>query len=99
VSLDTDIASFYGDEFTVTATLTHGTTVTTISVIYDRAGAVNVVGEIEVRNAAPTARCKTTDVSTAAKGDTLAISGTTYYIMDIEPINTEETVLHLSLNP
>jgi len=98
VTLDLDLASFYGDEFTVTATLTHGTVVTHPKVIYDRAGAVNVMGEIEVRNAAPSARCKTEDVSTAVKGDTLVIDSVTYYIIDIEPINTDETVLHLSLS-
>lgn len=97
MSVDTDIATFYGDEFTSTATFTHGVTVSSISVIFDRAGAVVQVGEMEVQTAAPVARCKTSDVSTAANGDTLVVGGTTYYVIRVEPINNEETVLHLSL--
>lgn len=100
MAIDPDISVFYStDVYGVAGTLTHNSTVTSIVVLFYRAGAVNVIGDVEVRNAAPTARCITANVSTAARGDTLAISGVTYYIMDIEPINTEETVLHLSLNP
>jgi len=96
VSVDTDISTFYGDEWTSTATLTHGVTVSSISVIFDRAGAVVQVGEMEVQTAAPLARCKTSDVSTAVRGDTLVVGGTTYYVKNREPINNEESILHLS---
>lgn len=98
MSVDTDISTFYGDEWTSTATLTHGVTVTSISVIFDRAGAVVQAGEMEVQTAAPAARCKATDVASAAEGDTLVISSATYYVVRVEPLNTEETLLHLSVN-
>lgn len=96
MSVDTDISTFYGDEWTSTATFTHGVTVASISVIFDRAGAVVQVGEMEVQTAAPVARCKTSDVSTAVKNDTLVIGGVTYYVKHKEPINNEETLVHLS---
>ena len=97
MSVDTDISTFYGDEWTSTATLTHATVATSISVIFDRAGAVVQVGEMEVQTAAPTARCKTSDVASAVNGDTLAVGGTTYYVIRVEPINNEETLVYLSL--
>lgn len=97
MSVDTDISTFYGDEWTSTATLTHGVTVSSISVIFDRAGAVVQVGEMEVQTATPVARCKASDVSSAANGDTLVIGGTTYYVIRVEPINNEETIVYLSL--
>lgn len=91
-----DIAAYY-TAFGRTATLTHGVTVSSISVIFDRAGAVVQVGEMEVQTATPVARCKASDVSSAANGDTLVIGGTTYYVIRVEPINNEETIVHLSL--
>lgn len=98
MALDVDIATFYGDEFTVSATYTHGATPATISVIFDRAGVTQAGGDMEVQNASPQARCRTSDVSSAARGDTLVISGTTYYVILVEPLNNEETLLHLSLS-
>ncbi len=98
MALDAEIATFYGDEFGVSATYTHGGTPATITVIFDRAGAIVSVGGMEVQTATPTARCKTSDVSSATRGDTLVISGTTYYVMRAEPLNNEETLLHLSLD-
>ncbi len=98
MSVDTDISAFYGDDWTSTATLTHGVTVSSISVIFDRAGAVVTVGGVDVQTAAPTARCKAADVATAAEGDTLAVGGVTYYVIRTEPLNTEETLLYLSVN-
>jgi hypothetical protein len=97
VAIDPDIAAFYStDVYGVSATFTHGVTVATIVVIFDRAGAMVTVGGIEAQTAAPQARCKATDVSTAANGDTLAIGGTTYYVSRSEPLNNDETLLHLS---
>ena len=96
MSVDTDISTFYGDEWTSTATLTHATVATSISVIFDRAGAVVQVGEMEVQTAAPTARCKTSDVASAVRGDTMVISAVTYYVSRVEPINNEESLVHLS---
>lgn len=99
MAVEHDIAVFYDtDVFGTSAKYTHSTTVKQIVVIFDRAGVVTQVGEIAVENAAPRARCKTADVSSAARGDTLLISGTTYYVIAVEPINTLETVLHLSTN-
>ncbi len=82
--------------FASAATFTHGVTVATIYVVFKRAGAVVQVGEMEVQTAAPAARCKTSDVSSAVKGDTLAVGGVTYYVKHKEPLNNEETLVHLS---
>ena len=83
--------------FASAVTFTHGVTVATIYVVFRRAGAVVQVGEMEVQTAAPTARCKTSDVASAVNGDTLAVGGTTYYVIRVEPINNEETLVYLSL--
>lgn len=97
MSIDADISTFYGDEFTSTATYTHASVAASISVIFDRAGAVVQVGEMEVQTAAPAARCKTSDVSAAVNGDTFVIGGVTYYAIRVEPINNEESLVYLSL--
>ncbi len=82
--------------FASAATFTHGTTVASIYVVFRRAGAVVQVGEMEVQTAAPAARCKTSDVSSAVRGDTMVIGSVTYYIARIEPINNEESLVYLS---
>lgn len=93
-----DLSAYYSTStFGTAATFTHGVTVSSIVVIFDRAGAVVTVGEMEVQTAAPVARCKASDVSTAAQGDTFAIGGVTYYALRIEPINNEESLVYLSL--
>jgi len=91
-----DVKPFY-DTFGVSAIFTHSSTVKSIDVIFDRAGVLGSGVELEVQNAEPLVRCKTADVSSAARGDTLVISGTTYYVVRVEPVNTLETVLYLSL--
>lgn len=97
MAIDPDISVFYStDVYGTSATYTHAGVAATIVVLFNRVGATVRVGEIEVQTAAPTARCKTTDVSAAVRGDTLVISGTTYYIMQVEPLNNEETMLHLT---
>lgn len=82
--------------FASAVTFTHGVTVATIYVVFRRAGAVVQVGEMEVQTAAPTARCKTSDVASAVRGDTMVISAVTYYVSRVEPINNEESLVHLS---
>jgi hypothetical protein len=97
VAIDPDIAVFYStDVFGTTASYTHSGTTTSIVVIFNRAGALVTVGGAEVQTAAPTARCKASDVSAAVRGDTLVISAVTYYVMRPEPINNEEVLLYLS---
>lgn len=98
MSVDEDIAAFYDGEFSQSVKYTHSTTVKYIQVIFDRAGYVSDVADSGVQNAQPAARCKTADVSSAARGDTLVIDGTTYTVIRVEPINTLETVLHLSVD-
>ncbi len=98
--LTRDMAWIYSatGPFASSATLTHGVTVTVIYVVFKRAGAVVTVGGVDVQTTAPTARCKATDVASAAEGDTLAVGGVTYYVIRTEPLNTEETLIYLSVN-
>lgn len=84
--------------FASAATYTHGVTVATIYVVFRRDGAVVEVGGVQVQTAAPVARCKTSDVSAAVRGDTLVIGGVTYYVKGKDPINNEESLLTLSLD-
>ena len=53
-------------------------------------------GEQGVGTSAPTALCKTADVPAAAEGDTLAIGGMTYHILEVQPDGTGVTLLILS---
>ncbi len=98
--LTDDPSWFYGPSapFSQEVTYTHSGATKSIYVIFYRAGILTSTGNLEVQNAQPQARCKTSDISSAARGDTLVIDGTTYYVTRVEPINTLETVLYLSLD-
>jgi hypothetical protein len=81
--MQTDLAAFFStDDFAVSATLTHGATVTTPEVIFDNAFELaNLFGFSGFETSKPFAVGKYSDFSSAAKGDTLAIAGTTYYLI------------------
>ncbi|MFH2073974.1 MAG: hypothetical protein ABIJ57_01315 [Pseudomonadota bacterium] len=93
-----DLGVFYDEnDFAVSATLTVGAVVTTISVIFSAPfrGISPATGEIETT--APEARCKTSDVSTAVHGSTLVIGGVTYNVIGKQPGEDGiETILVLS---
>lgn len=98
--MDDDLSTFYStDDFAVAATLTHDGVSTSINVLFSNPfRAMNPeTGALETT--APMARCKTSDVSASVQGDTLAIAGTTYYVIGIQPGEDGlETVLILSLD-
>jgi hypothetical protein len=90
----TDLASVFmnTDEFADSATYTHGATVATIKGIFD--DTFQVVEGVE--SSGPSFLCATADVSAAAHGDTIVVSGATYYIRGIQPDGTGTTLLILS---
>jgi hypothetical protein len=55
-------------------------------------------GGVGVESTNPSALCKTSDVSATKHGDTLAISGKTYYIIGVQPDGAGITRLILSEN-
>lgn len=68
-------------DFGVSATLTRGATVTTISGIFDNDFVeVDAGGGVPFAMQQPRFMCRTADVSSVIEDDTLAISGTTYKI-------------------
>jgi len=79
-------------DFGVTAAFSHAAVSANISVIFDN----DFLASLGVEASAPSALCKATDVSSAVHGDTLVISGTTYYITEIHPDGTGMTLLILS---
>lgn len=94
----TDLSTFYDtDDFAVSATLTVGSTVTTIKVIFSNPFAMVSPADGGIESTNPEARCKTSDVSTAVHGSTLAIAGTTYKVIGKQPVEDGlETILQLS---
>ena len=52
-------------------------------------------GEATVQSSSPVAVVRTADVSNVAHGDTLAISGVTYTIVEVSPDNEGMTQLRL----
>jgi len=89
--LDTDV---FGQE----ATWTHsGAGAVTINVVMeDPYSAPEGVGIVGVSDSGPTALCKASDVSNAARGDTLAVGGVTYYVTESMPAGDGFAVLRLS---
>jgi hypothetical protein len=94
----TDLANFYStDDFAVSATLTVGSTVTTIKVIFSAPFSAMSPASGRIETTQPEARCKTSDVTTAVHGSTLAIGGVTYKVIGKQPQEDSlETVLILS---
>lgn len=79
--MTTDLDIFFNtDDFAVSATFTHGASVTTIKGIFDKERQIILDGYETTR---PTYETKTSNVAAITKGtDTLVISGTTYKIHD-----------------
>lgn len=92
----TDLTAFFAD-FGVAATYTPASGAgTEITVLFDNEYVPMNLGGVEVESLGPAATCKTSDVSGAAHGDTLTISGVVYNITGIHPDGTGITVLLLS---
>lgn len=88
---DLDDVFFDTDEFASAATF-KGTTA--INVIFTNA--YRIVNDVE--SYGPQALCKTSDVSSAVHGNTLAVGGVTYYVIGIRPDAVGKTLLLLSRN-
>ena len=97
MDFDSDLDIFLSD-FAVDATYTPaGGTAKTIKSIFDSEYiTMSPAGDIGVESVSPAAYCKTSALTGAKHGDTLVISGTTYYIVGIHPDGTGITILILS---
>lgn len=96
---DIEISAFFDPILTVDAVFTPaGGIGTIIKVIFNKEYQTieMLSGGVGVESSGPVATCKTSDVSGAKHGDTLAISGTTYYISGVQPDGTGITKLLLS---
>lgn len=68
-----------------------------IKVVFDNAfSAMQGLGEAGVSSSSPQAECKSTDVDGAARGDTLRVGDTTYYVTEAQPDGFGMTLLILS---
>lgn len=100
MAVETDIERavfFDADDFGVSATYTpDGGVATTITGIFDDAyEAIEVGGFVPVASTAPAFHCKTSDVSAAAEGDALTVSGTDYIVRVVMNDGTGVTMLQL----
>lgn len=88
-----DLTPFFDtDDFAVAATYNGSTTV---NGIFDN-GFASVGAGPGVEGSLPSFTCRAADVSSAAHGDTLVISGTTYSVVGVHPDGTGVMVLALS---
>ena len=69
----------------------------TITALLKREYFEESAGETTVQSSQPVAVVRTSDVSNVAHGDTLAISGTTYSIVEVSPDNEGLTQLRLRI--
>ena len=85
------------DDFGQSATYTvQGGSAATISGILDKeSDDIESGGEVGVVYSITTFTCRTSDVSSASFGDSLAVGGTTYAVRKVEPDNNGMTVLTL----
>ena len=92
-SMASDLATFFTtDDFAVAATWTHSGTAKVVNVIFSNPyrGVSPLTGEVETT--APEVICKASDVVGVTRRDTVAISGTTYYVIGIQPSDDGLTV-------
>ena len=97
VESDADRAIFLStDDYGVSAIFTRGSTVTTISGIFDNDFIeVDAGGTIPFAMQQPTFLARTSDVAAAVEDDTLLIAGTTYKIRVVQADGTGMTNLIL----
>jgi hypothetical protein len=89
--LDIFLADF-GEAITYTP---QGGQVKTITGIFDLSYAAATLGLGSAESSDPAATCKSSDLSGARHGDTMAIRGVTYAIKAIEPDGTGFTIVRL----
>lgn len=96
---DSDIDNLLFTDYAVDAVYTpQGGQAASIKVIFDNEyQAIEMLGAgVGVESTSPAAICKTTNISSAKHGDTLAVGGKTYYISGVQPDGTGITRLLLS---
>ena len=88
---------FEADGFGVSATYTPaGGSASTINGIFDDAfEPIDAGGFVAVASSSPVFHCQTSDVSAAAEGDALTVSGTNYTIRVVMDDGTGMTMLQL----
>ena len=72
-----------------------GTTATVTAMLRNEYLEEEVGGEIRVETSAPFANVRTSDVPNIVQGDTIAISGTTYTVVEVMPDGEGMTDLRL----
>ena len=80
-----------------TFTDTSASSSSTITAMLKREYYEESAGEVTVQSSSPVAVVRTSDVTNVAHGDTLAISGTTYTIVEVSPDNEGITNLRLRI--
>ena len=80
-----------------TYTDTSASSASTITAMLKREYFEESAGETTVQSSQPVAVVRTSDVNNVAHGDTLAISGTTYSIVEVSPDNEGLTQLRLRI--
>ena len=68
-----------------------------VRIVFDNSFlSVQELGDASVASASPVAFCKTSDVESAARGDSMVIGDTTYYVTEVQPDGYGMTTLILS---
>ena len=78
-----------------TYTDTSASSASTITAMLKREYFEESAGEATVQSSQPVAVVRTSDVNNVAHGDTLAVSGTTYTVVEVAPDNEGLTQLRL----
>ena len=86
----------WGDT-SATFTDTSATTSSTITALLKREYFAETAGDVTVESSQPVAVVRSSDVTNVAHDDTLAISGTTYTVVEVLPDNEGMTHLRLRL--
>ena len=84
-SMRLDMLRDFGSSSATFSDTSAGTTSTIYALLRDEYLRDDVGGEVPVESKAPYAMVRSSDVPSVAQGDTLAISGTTYTVVEVEP--------------
>jgi hypothetical protein len=97
IETDADLAELFDTDFSATAgTFTpDGGSASTVNGIFGNVFFEIPAGETSIEGKQASFICKTSDVSSAAHGDTLVVSGTTYTVRGVQPDGTGVTTLIL----
>jgi hypothetical protein len=91
-----DLASIFAGDLAVNATHINGATNETLRVLFNNPHQIGLEGWGEISSSGPAIEIQTADLTNVDRASTFTISGTVYYVIEIQPDQDGVTTILLS---